>query len=144
MYQGTLDYVLCAYWKVLISTAGRVSFVFIFTLGTVCLVSYNKVALGCYALGELLLFIRWSVYSWLLMSLYLHSYWGPVQTCSVLSPSWSSSSFLSWSSYCPSSSSSSQRCCHPPSKLSPKRHVYICTAPTTHFVWLCHFFEMAN
>ena len=71
---------------------------------------------------------------------FIHSYWGPVQTCSALSPSWSSSLFLSWSSCCPSSSSSSLRCCHPPSKQSPKRQVYIGAVPITHFVRSCHFF----
>lgn len=65
-------------------------------------------------------------YNWMSESAFLSvcSWWGPVLTCSVWCPSWSSSLFRLWSSFSQSSSSSSQRCCPPPLRQSRKRHVH--------------------
>lgn len=52
------------------------------------------------------------------------SWWGPVLTSSVWCPSWCLSSSPSWSSFFPSSSNCSLRCCPPPLRRSPKRHAH--------------------
>lgn len=82
----------------------------------------------------------------------VYSWWEPALTSSVWCPSWSLSSFLSWSSFFPSSSNFSLRCCLPLLRQSPKRHVFMYTQthtpcrlhdPMTGFIWLCNYSDMA-
>lgn len=84
----------------------------------------------------------------------VYSWWGPVLTCSVWCPSWCLSLFHLWSSFFRSSSNSFQRCCPPPSRQSPKRHVLMySTHRHTHpaarvsscrgSLCLCNFSDMA-